>query len=110
MNSVIVMRIFLPQKVNINIILIIRVMKSQGKSVSIVSDYGLNDRALIPSRGKGFSSSLCIQTSSGAHQASYPMGTRGKAQLGCDADHSPPSSVEVKEELYLLCPNCLHGM
>jgi hypothetical protein len=45
------------------------------------------------------------------------MGTRGlfpggKVQPGCDADHSPPSSAEVKYEweLYLLSPMCLHGM
>jgi hypothetical protein len=56
-----------------------------------------------------FSSSLCVQTGSGAHLASYKMGTggpfpRGKALLGRDADHSPPPSAEVKneQELYLL--------
>jgi hypothetical protein len=37
------------------------------------------------------------------HPASYPVGTRdpfprGKAWLGRDADHSPPSSAEVKYE------------
>jgi hypothetical protein len=41
-----------------------------------------------------------VQNSSGAHPASYPMGTRalflGVKQLGCEADHSPPSSAEVK--------------
>jgi hypothetical protein len=56
---------------------------SRGKSVSIVSDYELDDRGSIPDRGRGFS--LCVQTGSGAHPASYPMGTgvpfpRGKAQ------------------------------
>jgi hypothetical protein len=36
---------------------------------------------------------------SGAHPACYLMGTeRGKARLGRDADHSPPSSAEVKYE------------
>jgi hypothetical protein len=36
----------------------------------------------------------------------------GKARPGRDADHSPPSSAEVKneQELYLLSPMCLHGM
>jgi hypothetical protein len=40
--------------------------------------------------------------------ASYPMGTGGKARPGRDADHSPPSSAEVKYEweLYLLSPPC----
>jgi hypothetical protein len=35
------------------------------------------------------------------HPASYPMGTRGSfpgvKQPGREADHSPPSSAEVKE-------------
>jgi hypothetical protein len=50
-----------------------------------------------------FSSSLCIQTGSGAHPASYTMGTGwsfpgGKVRLGHDADHSSPSSAEVKKK------------
>jgi hypothetical protein len=50
-----------------------------------------------------FSSNLCVQISSGAYPASYKMGTRGsfpggKARPGRDADHSPPSSAEVKKE------------
>jgi hypothetical protein len=41
-----------------------------------------------------FSSSLCVQSGSEAHPASYPMSTggpfpRGKARPGRDADHSP---------------------
>jgi hypothetical protein len=52
-----------------------------------------------------------FQNGSGAHPASYPVGTRGSflgvKRLGCEADHSPPSSAEVKErvELYLHSPN-----
>jgi hypothetical protein len=43
---------------------------------------------------KDFSSSLCVQTGSGAHQASCTMFTggpfpRAKARPGRDADHSP---------------------
>jgi hypothetical protein len=46
-----------------------------------------------PAEEKDFSSSLCIQTSSEAHPASYPIGIRGsfpggKARSGRDADHS----------------------
>jgi hypothetical protein len=58
-----------------------------------------------------FSSSVFFQTRSGAHPASCPMGTGGpfpgdKAQPGREADHSPPSSAEVKNEneLYFLSP------
>jgi hypothetical protein len=65
-----------------------------------VPDYGLDDWGSIPDRDRGFFSNPCIQTGSGAHPASYPMGTGGpfpggKAQPGRDADHSPPSSKTV---------------
>jgi hypothetical protein len=68
---------------------------SWGSSASIVAIYKLDNRHRIPARGKDFSSSLCVQTSSEAHPASYPMGTRGpfprgKERLGHDADYSPP--------------------
>jgi hypothetical protein len=46
-----------------------------GGSVSMVSTYtGLPG---FDPGGKGFFSSLCIQTGSGAHPVSYPMGTGG---------------------------------
>jgi hypothetical protein len=67
-------------------------------SGSIVSDYGLDDRAIgirSPAGAGDFSSILCVQTDSGAHPTSYKMGTGGpfpggKARPGRDADHSPP--------------------
>jgi hypothetical protein len=79
---------------------------SRVNSGSIVSDYGLDDRA-IGVRSlvgeKDFSSILCVQTGSGAHPGSCPMGTGGpfpggKARPGREADHSPPSSAEVVNE------------
>jgi hypothetical protein len=78
-------------------------MEEPGSSVSIVSDYGLDDRAIgVRSQAgtKDFSSSLCVQTGSGAHPASCTMGKGGpfpggKARPGRDADHSPLSSSEV---------------
>jgi hypothetical protein len=86
---------------------------SRVSSVSVVSGYGLDDRAIevrSPAGAKDFSCSLCVQTGSGAHPASCTMGTGGpfpgaKARLGRDADHSPLSSAQVEnEELYLLSP------
>jgi hypothetical protein len=74
------------------------VVVSRGSPVSTVSDYGLDGRGSILDTGRGFSSSLCVQTGCGAHPASYTMGTRGKARPGRDADHSPPSRAEVKKE------------
>jgi hypothetical protein len=75
-------------------------------SVSIVSDYGLDDRAIgvrSPAGAKDFSYSLFVQTGSEAHPASCTMGNGGpfpwvKARPGRDADHSPPSSAEVVNE------------
>jgi hypothetical protein len=50
-----------------------------------------------------FSSSLFVQTGSGADLASCPMGIGGpfpggKARPECDADHSSLSSAEAKNE------------
>jgi hypothetical protein len=71
-----------------------------------VSDYGLDDRAIgvrSPAGVEDFSSSLCVQTGSGAHPDSSTMGTGVlspgvKARPGRDADHSPPSIAEVVDE------------
>jgi hypothetical protein len=68
--------------------------------------HGLDDRAIdvrSPTEAEDFSSSPCVQTGSGAHPASCPVGTGGcfpgsKARPGRDADHSPRSSAEVKNE------------
>jgi hypothetical protein len=80
--------------------------RSRGSSVSIVYGYGLDDRAIevrSPAGAKDFSSSLCVQTGSGAHPASCPMGTGdpfpgSKERPGRDTDHSPPSIAEVVHE------------
>jgi hypothetical protein len=82
------------------------VRREPGSSVSIVSAYGLDDRAIgfrFPAGAKNFSSILCVQTGCGSHPASCPIGTGGsfpggKARPGHDADHSPPSSAEVVNE------------
>jgi hypothetical protein len=84
----------------------VSVQRSRVNSGSIVSDYGLDDRAIgvrFPAGAKDFSCSLCVQTGSGAHPASCTMGTGGpfpgaKARPGRDAGHSPPSSAEIKNE------------
>jgi len=59
---------------------------------------------------------LISQTSSGAHPASYPMGTGGSfpeaKKLGHEADVSPPSSAEIKQVWSYTStpPVCLHGV
>jgi hypothetical protein len=93
-------------EIRVNLIEDYAIMMSRGSSGGIVSDYGLDDRAIeirSPTGAEDFSSSPCVQTGCGAYPASYPMGTggrfpRGKAWPGRDADHSPPSSAKVKYE------------
>jgi hypothetical protein len=84
--------------------------KSRDSSVRIALGYGLDDRGSkvrFPVGGGNFSLHHRLQNGSGAHPASYPMGTRalslGVKRPGRETDHSPPSSAEVKEwaELYL---------
>jgi hypothetical protein len=58
---------------------------SRGSSGSVVSDYGLDDRAIevrSPAGAEDFSSNVCVQTGSGAHPASYTMDTGGSFLRG----------------------------
>jgi hypothetical protein len=88
--------------------------KSRDSSVGIALGYGLDDRGsrvrFLPGAGN-FPLYHRIQNGSGAHPASYPMGTRVYF-LGGKADHRPPSSAEIKEcvELYSHSPIRLHGV
>jgi hypothetical protein len=67
-----------------------------------MSDYGLDDQEIgvwSPAEAEILFSDLCVQTGSGAHLTSYPMGMGGpfpdgKVQPGHDTEHSPPSSVK----------------
>jgi hypothetical protein len=66
----------------------------------------------FPAGAGNFSLPHHVQTGSGAHSACYPMGTGGGSfpgvkRPGREADHSHPSSAEVKEwvELYLNSPS-----
>jgi hypothetical protein len=71
----------------------------QGSSEPVAprTGYRLDDRAIevrYPAETTDVSSSLCVQTGSGAHPASCPMGTGGpslgaKAGPGRDADPHP---------------------
>jgi hypothetical protein len=54
-------------------------------SVGIALDYGLDDRGSrfrFPTRARNFYLYHRIQNGSGAHSASYPMGTRGSMPGG----------------------------
>jgi hypothetical protein len=88
--------------------------KSRDSSVGIALGYGLDDRGSrvrFPAGAGNFSLHYRIQNGAGAHPASHPMGTRGSfpgvKRPGREADHSPPSSAEVKEWVkpYLHSPN-----
>jgi hypothetical protein len=71
--------------------------------VKIALGYGLDDRGSrvrFPAGAGNVSLHHRVQSGSGAHPASYPMGTRALSvvvkRLEREADHSPPSSAEVK--------------
>jgi hypothetical protein len=74
-------------------------------SVGIATRYGLDGPG-----GEGSRFSATAQTGSGAHPASYMMGTGslpGLKRPGRGVDHPPLSSAEVKErlELYIYSPS-----
>jgi hypothetical protein len=78
--------------------------RSRGSSVSTVSGYGLDDRAIevrSPAGAKDFSSILCVQTSPTQPPVQWAPGVLSpgvKARPRRDAEHSPPSSAEVENE------------
>jgi hypothetical protein len=76
--------------------------KSPDSSVGIVMGRMLEARGSIPGRGKTFSIFHSVQTNSEAHPASCPMGTGGLSlkvkRPGREANHSPPSGAEVKND------------
>jgi len=65
----------------------------------------------FPAGAGNFSLPHHVQTGSGTHPASYPMGTGGSfpgdKAAGREADHSPPSNAEDIGcvDLYLHSPN-----
>jgi hypothetical protein len=89
-----------------------------GTFLTTVSDYGLDDRAIVVRSSAGvkdFYRSRCAQTGSEAHPASCPNGTGGpfpgcQARPERDADHLPhlmPRSRMRSYKAFLPCR--LHG-
>jgi hypothetical protein len=67
----------------------------------ITLGYGLDDRWFESRQGLGnFSLHHRVQTGSGAHPTSYPVGTKdsfpGVERPGREADHLPAPNAEVK--------------
>jgi hypothetical protein len=91
--------------------------RSRGRSVSIVSDYGLDDRGSIPDRGRGFSSSFCVQTGSGAHQPPVqwvpgvisPGAKRGRGVMLTTHPHLVPR-LRMSRSYTSSHPKRLHGV
>jgi hypothetical protein len=64
---------------------------SQDRSVGIEMSYRLDRLSLIPGRERDFSLHHSVDTGSGAHPASYTMGTKGFFPRGKEArDWSSP--------------------
>jgi hypothetical protein len=70
-----------------------RVKSGVAKSC-IATCYGLDDRGSIPSTGTFFLSN-CVETASGIHPTTYPVGT-GVKRPEREVDCSAPSTSEVK--------------
>jgi hypothetical protein len=89
------------------------IVKSREISVGIALGYGLDDRGSrvrFLAGARNFSLHYRVQNGSGAHAATYQW-VQGALFLGIkwqgrEADHSSPSSAEVKEcvEVYLQSP------
>jgi hypothetical protein len=70
-----------------------------------------------PTEAEDFSSSLCVQTGSGAHPASYPMGTgvyslgvkRGRGVMLTTHPHLVPR-LSMSRSYTSSPPLCLHGV
>jgi hypothetical protein len=78
-------------------------LKSHDSSVGIALGYGLDDwgsRVRFPAETGNFPLHHRVQNGSGAHPASYQWVSGalslGVKRLGREAEHSPPSSAEVK--------------
>jgi hypothetical protein len=67
-----------------------------GSSVGIVAGWMV--RVLFAAGEGAFSLFHSVQIGSGAHPASYPLGTRGSFPRGgaTEADHSPPYCAKVR--------------
>jgi hypothetical protein len=59
--------------------------ENRDSSVGMAAGYGLDDRGSIPGGAGNFSLPHRVQIGSGAHPASYPMGTRGSFSGGKEA-------------------------
>jgi hypothetical protein len=88
--------------------------ENHDRSVGIALGYGLDDRCSrvrFPAGAVNFSLHHRVQNGSGAHPVSCLMGTGallvGVKRPRCEADHSPPSSAEIKEwvAIYVHSPN-----
>jgi hypothetical protein len=96
-----------------------KLKNSRDSSVGIATRLRLDDqgyRVRFPAGVGNFSLRCRLQNGSGAHPASYLMGTTdsfpGVKRPGREADHSPPSSAEVKNAcIYTSTPPIrLHGV
>jgi hypothetical protein len=87
-------------------------LRSRGSEIGITTGWTTEGSEFESRQGQEFSLLHVVQTGSEVHTASYPMGTGalfpGEKRLGREADHSPPTSAEIKEtyvDLYNHSPN-----
>jgi hypothetical protein len=85
---------------------------SQDSSVGRALGYGLKTGVRFAAGDENFSLRHCVLTGSGAHPASYPMGTGVFSpevkRPGREADLSPPPSAEVKNAWNCMSAPAIH--
>jgi hypothetical protein len=79
-------------------------------TVGIMKDHGLEGRSSIPGKGKTFSLLHSVQSGSGTHSASYPVGTGDKEGRAVKPTTYLHLVMSIMAELYLHSPTCLHGI
>jgi hypothetical protein len=104
-------------KENIHVEFAVHRNRCFGFESCIALGYRLDDWVVQDLAGDGnFSLHHHVETGSGDHPVSYPMGTRGSflriMLLGHEANHSPPSSDKVKNVWSYTStpPTLLHGV
>jgi hypothetical protein len=83
--------------IRLNLVLVVYSIRCRDGFVFV----GIGSRVRFPAGAGNFSLYHRVQNGTGTHPASYPVVpgalSLGVKRPGCEADHSPPSSAEVKE-------------
>jgi hypothetical protein len=87
-------------------------IRSRDNVVDIATGYGMDDRGVgVRVAVKNFLSPTSSRSTLGSTQPPILL-SPGVKRPGCEADHSPPASAEIKKsvDIYIHYPIRLHGV